>query len=188
MSENRKRNVIIGAVAAAVVIVPLAAWLAFGYFEVQALWTDDTVDEELTTFADPGAEAEEAPELDGAGEAPSATVGTAPPAEPVLAATGSFAGVEGHRVAGEANLVENPDGSHLLQFPDLDAENGPDLVLWLSKGGSTDDVIDLGELKGNQGSQEYLIPADVDLEGYDTVLIWCRRFSVGFGEAVLTPV
>jgi hypothetical protein len=55
-------------------------------------------------------------------------------------------------------------------------------------GGSSDDIYDLGDLKGNIGNQEYLIPADVDVSGFDTALVWCRRFSVGFGEAPLEPV
>jgi hypothetical protein len=192
MADRRKAT--IGVAVAAVVVLPVVAWLAFGYFEVQQLWLDDEVDEELTTFVDdPSATTTTgAPADEGAARAPSEPAPTEPaptePAAPVRVSTGMFTGVEGHRVAGTANLIANPDGSHLLQFPDLDAENGPDLVVWLSAGGSTDDIVDLGQLKGNIGSQEYLIPADVDVSRYDTAVIWCRRFSVGFGEAPLAPV
>jgi hypothetical protein len=40
-------------------------------------------------------------------------------------------------------------------------------------------------LKGNIGDQNYALPADVDIDRYRTVTIWCRRFSVNFGSAPL---
>ncbi len=47
--------------------------------------------------------------------------------------------------------------------------------------------VSLGELKGNRGSQNYPIPADVNLADYTSVSIWCDRFDVSFGAAALTP-
>lgn len=43
--------------------------------------------------------------------------------------------------------------------------------------------VDLGALKGNVGDSNYLIPEDVDPLDFRTVVIWCRRFTVGFGVA-----
>jgi hypothetical protein len=40
-------------------------------------------------------------------------------------------------------------------------------------------------LTGNIGSQNYEIPADVDLDIYNTVVIWCVRFGVAFNAADL---
>jgi hypothetical protein len=190
MADRRKLT--IGLLVGAAVALPVLAWIAFGYFGVHKLWVDDEVDEQLTTFVDDTAPSTSAPD-DGSTTPPlesTVTPGTEPAAEPVAVrvATGMFTGVEGHRVAGTANLIEQPDGSHVLQFPDLDAENGPDLVVWLSVDGSSDDIVDLGKLKGNIGNQEYVIPADVDVSRFNTAVIWCRRFSVGFGEAPLAPV
>jgi hypothetical protein len=45
--------------------------------------------------------------------------------------------------------------------------------------------IDLGSMKGNKGDQNYDIPADADLNKYKNVTIWCARFGVNFGQAVL---
>mgnify|MGYP006183142743 CR=1 FL=1 len=45
---------------------------------------------------------------------------------------------------------------------------------------------DLGALKGNKGNQNYRIPNDVDPEQFKSAVIWCRRFTVGFGVAPLT--
>jgi hypothetical protein len=56
-----------------------------------------------------------------------------------------------------------------------------------SSTGDVSDVVDLGDLRGNIGSQNYEIPAEVDLSVYDTVMIWCVRFSTGFGQATLEP-
>jgi len=52
--------------------------------------------------------------------------------------------------------------------------------------GYDQDFVDLGTLKGNVGNQNYLIPADVDLDRYSTAVVWCRRFEVGFAAAVLS--
>ncbi|HYN31091.1 MAG TPA: DM13 domain-containing protein, partial [Ilumatobacteraceae bacterium] len=49
------------------------------------------------------------------------------------------------------------------------------------------DFVDLGDLKGNVGPQNYEIPPDVDLDRYSTVVVWCVRFGVAFGSADLTP-
>ena len=50
---------------------------------------------------------------------------------------------------------------------------------------ASNDFVDLGDLKGNVGEQNYEIPVGTDLGVYDTVLIWCVRFSSPFGEATL---
>ncbi len=70
---------------------------------------------------------------------------------------------------------------------DFVTDNGPDLNVYLTSAadGFGDEYVDLGDLKGNIGSQNYEIPADVDLDLYDTVVIWCVRFGVGFGSAEL---
>jgi hypothetical protein len=75
-----------------------------------------------------------------------------------------------------------------LRLEDFKSTNGPDLYVYLStdKGAATD-FVNLGRLKGNIGNQNYDIPKRTDLSKYDTVLIWCRAFSVLFGSAELKP-
>ncbi|MXW90023.1 MAG: DM13 domain-containing protein, partial [Acidimicrobiaceae bacterium] len=75
---------------------------------------------------------------------------------------------------------------------DFRTDNGPDLNVYLSAappdaaaGDFDDDFVDLGDLKGNVGSQNYEIPAGLDLDHYSTVAIWCVRFGVVFGAAEL---
>jgi hypothetical protein len=45
----------------------------------------------------------------------------------------------------------------------------------------------LAPLKGNHGNQVYNIPDEVDLSTVHSVALWCRRFSVSFGAAALSP-
>ncbi|MYJ37036.1 MAG: DM13 domain-containing protein, partial [Acidimicrobiaceae bacterium] len=84
-------------------------------------------------------------------------------------------------------------GQRFLRFEDFRTDNGPDLNVYLSAaptdapaGQFDDDFVDLGDLKGNVGSQNYEIPAGLDLDHYSTVAIWCVRFGVVFGVAELT--
>lgn len=107
---------------------------------------------------------------------------------------GSFTGLGRYSVEGEVVVLNDGTEQRFLRFPDLNADNGPDLNVYLSaapadgpSGDLDDDFIDLGDLKGNIGSQNYEIPPDVDLERYSTVVIWCVRFSAGFGVAALSP-
>jgi len=46
--------------------------------------------------------------------------------------------------------------------------------------------IDLGGLRAFKGSQRYVIPAGVELKNYQSVIIWCRQFSVLISPADLT--
>lgn len=93
----------------------------------------------------------------------------------------------------QATTFRLEDGSHVLRLEDFASTNGPDLFVYLTTADAdaTDDelgaeFVDLGVLTGNIGNQNYVIPADVDLDRFDTVVIWCRRFTTAFGAADLT--
>lgn len=45
--------------------------------------------------------------------------------------------------------------------------------------------VDLGRLRAFKGSQNYPIPAGVDLSRYETVVIWCEQFGVLVSPAAL---
>lgn len=112
-------------------------------------------------------------------------------------ARGRFIDAE-HGTTGTAVVYRRDDGTRYLRLEDLDTSNGPDLHVWITdrpSGGDCagcfdswgiyddGDHVALGELKGNQGSQNYEIPADADLAGMRSVVIWCDRFNVAFGTA-----
>src|ERR671919_1244082 len=101
--------------------------------------------------------------------------------------TGSFVGVgDGiHDAQGIAKVIPVEGGSNVLRLENLVVTNGPDLYVYLSTDKSALDFVNLGRLKANIGNQNYPIPAGTDMTKYDTVLIWCRAFSVLFGSAEL---
>jgi len=45
--------------------------------------------------------------------------------------------------------------------------------------------VDLGRLKAFKGSQNYPVPAGVDLARYQSVVIWCEQFGVLISPAAL---
>lgn len=45
--------------------------------------------------------------------------------------------------------------------------------------------VDLGRLKAFKGSQNYPLPAGVDVAKFDTVVIWCEQFGVLISPAAL---
>ena len=103
-----------------------------------------------------------------------------------------------HASSGSVVVYRLADGSRVLRIEDLHTSNGPALHVWLSDApvvegsagwGVFDDgrYVDLGELKGNIGSSNYLIPPEVDLGALPSMSIWCARFHVSFAAAQLSP-
>lgn len=201
---RRNLKVVLPVSAVAVVAV---AFVAFGVFGVHTLFIDDKVDEDGPVF-DSGVAAAAAPvETDApvpeesvpaepevqappASEAPVVTEAPAP--QIVTLAEGSF--IPRGRYSGEGRAVVLNDGSEqrFLRFENFSTDNGPDLRVYLSNssaegdsGAFDDDFVDLGVLKGNIGDQNYEIPVGVDLSVYDTVVVWCVRFSTPFTAADL---
>lgn len=106
---------------------------------------------------------------------------------PNILRTGSFVGAgDGiHNAEGMAKVIPLQDGRNILRLENLRVTNGPDLYVYLATDKSASDFVSLGKLKANNGNQNYNIPSEIDLTKYDTVLIWCRPFSVLFGSAEL---
>ena len=47
--------------------------------------------------------------------------------------------------------------------------------------------VDLGRLRAFKGSQNYALPAGVEVSRYGSVVIWCEQFGVLISPARLTP-
>ena len=85
--------------------------------------------------------------------------------------------------------IEKRNGQTVIKFSDgFQTNRGPDLKLFLSKrdiskvnGNNAADGIFLSKLKNNQGAQEYVIPGDVNIDDYASLLIHCEQFSVLWG-------
>jgi len=102
---------------------------------------------------------------------------------------GTFAGLA-HPTGGVARVVETSTG-RVLTLTDFETDPGPDLYVYVTSGQTSGEDVDgatqLARLKGNVGSQQYEIPAELDTSNGSTVVIWCRAFSVSFGAAQLSP-
>jgi hypothetical protein len=101
--------------------------------------------------------------------------------------SGTFIGVNDgiHNAEGTARIIPLQDDTNVLRLENLKVTNGPDLYVYLSTDKNALDFVNLGKLKANNGNQNYDIPPGTDLSKYDTVLIWCKAFSVLFGSAEL---
>ena len=122
---------------------------------------------------------------------------TAPPAAapPQPIARGRFKDADAfHKGSGEATIYRTADGAHLLRLENLDVTNGPALHVVLSthpdpersQQVKQEGYVDLGDLKGNRGNQNYPIPAGVDPSAHQSVVIYCYPFAVVFSVATLT--
>ncbi|MGN6392360.1 MAG: DM13 domain-containing protein [Gemmatimonadales bacterium] len=108
--------------------------------------------------------------------------------------TGAFHSVA-HETHGRASVLRLPDGRVVLRLADFTTSNGPDVRVYLVAANDATDngtvtragFVELGKLKGTDGDQNYDVPAGLDLARYRAVTIWCRRFSVNFATAPLTP-
>jgi len=111
------------------------------------------------------------------------------PAGPARITAGTLRGID-HRASGAAAVYKLADGTAFVRLEDIDIQNGPDYVVYLVPGAdrrSPGAGVDLGELKGNQGTQNYVLPAGFDISGPQTVLIWCRAFTVPVAHASQLP-
>lgn len=114
-------------------------------------------------------------------------------AAPVVLLSGQFHSVH-HETKGTATVHEI-NGQRLIRFTGFSTSNGPDVRVYLVAAADAADnesvtkagFVELGPLKGTEGDQNYEIPAGLDLTKYRAVTIWCRRFSVNFATAPLTP-
>lgn len=93
-----------------------------------------------------------------------------------------------HTGRGTANVYLMEDGSLIVRLEGFEVEDGPELHVYLTvddpvqntEGVELADAIDLGELKELIGDQSYLVPGDLDLSKYHSVLIWCVPYLVPF--------
>jgi len=114
-------------------------------------------------------------------------------AEPIVIAAGAFVDGE-HATSGTASILLLPDGSRFVRLEGFSTSDGPDVHVWVTDQeaggddwGKYDDgrYVPLGSLKGTDGNQNYAVPADADLSGLRSVVIWCDRFNVAFGSAAV---
>jgi len=86
--------------------------------------------------------------------------------------------------------ITNRDGQTIIKFKDgFKTKGGPDLKVFLSRKdiadvtgtNATSDGIFISELKNKKGDQEYVLPENIDINDYASLLIHCEAYSVLWG-------
>lgn len=100
-----------------------------------------------------------------------------------------------HPTSGRASIYQTPDGKRELRLTNFTTSNGPDVHVVLAQSADESlkqdfvkgqlNSVELGQLKANQGDQNYDLPDSADLGKYDALVIYCVRFHVIFGVAKL---
>ena len=192
--KTRTRKILTAAaIVAAIPAIALAWWLA------SPLFINTTVDEEfpLTVSADiPEGFTREEVEDTMATMAKTENTMTEPmmPAmsSAMVLSMGNFRDADSfHKGSGTATVYQLEDGSHVLRFEDFRVTNGPDLRVLLSKAPDISnkgqfqqyEYVELDRLKGNIGNQNYVIPTELDVTEYGSVVIYCKPFHVLFSVA-----
>ncbi len=161
----KKRNVVI------VLTVVVVAGLWF-LFRPERLFINKTVNEGLPATATAAAAVN--------------------PAMPTALIAGQFHN-GAHDTSGTATIYQTEPGKRILRLTNFKTSNGPDVHVYLVAANDATDndtvkksgFLDLGSIKGNEGDQNYDLPANADLSKDRAVTIWCARFNVNFGTAPL---
>lgn len=173
-----------------IIVIGVVAWLTI------PLFTEKEVNEELpfdTTTPQTTLPTEDTknPEVileESPFEAPDSM---SPQTGPMVLGSGSFTDADSfHKASGMATIYEN-NGERYIELRDFEVTNGPDLFVYLSphpmprSKPEFGEAVNIEQLKGNKGNQVYAIPSDIDVDNYQSVVIYCRAFSTIFGTAEL---
>ena len=96
-----------------------------------------------------------------------------------------------YKIKGDWELDVSGDQTIIRFHNNFKTKKGPDLKVFLSKKSikdvtgrnATQDAVLVAVLKSNKGAQEYVLPANIDINDYDSLLIHCEAFSVLWGGA-----
>ena len=100
------------------------------------------------------------------------------------------------KVSGQWQIIETSDGNRFLELgDDFRTSGAPDLKIYLSELSADEVANDTAEpsgtliapLESTRGAQRYEIPADLDLSGFQSVLIHCRQFTKLWAASALLP-
>ena len=95
---------------------------------------------------------------------------------------------------GDLSVYQQADNSLLARFENFSTSNAPDLRVLMAASaapatlealGSLDATIDLGQLLGTVGNQNYKIPADVDLADFNSLVLYSPSLNLIMSYAPL---
>lgn len=117
------------------------------------------------------------------------------PADATILLTGTFTILDPVRGAqGKVTIFRLIDDSVIMRFDDFRVTNAPNLVVFLSANEAPKDPTDLGgvasewlagELSGTDGAQQFVIPRELRLEPYRTVVVVSESLGMIYSVAKL---
>lgn len=98
-----------------------------------------------------------------------------------------------YSIKGDWQILQQGGQTIIRLSDDFKTKNGPDLKIFLSPQTvdavngktATQGAVLVSPLNSNKGSQDYVIPANVNLSNFQSVLIHCEQFSVLWGGGSL---
>jgi hypothetical protein len=91
-------------------------------------------------------------------------------------------GSDGHHASGKVAFGMDMD-KHVLTLSDIKVDKVPDGYVYLTKKADRMHGVELGMLKQFSGTVSFALPAGVNPDDYDSVVIWCKQFNVEIGRA-----
>jgi hypothetical protein len=113
--------------------------------------------------------------------------------------SGSFISGE-HTTNGKASIIQE-NGTYFIELDQTfkTSENGPDRFVVLHRSPNIlnvskppdyaiaeGDYALIAPLKSFNGKQRYAIPKDIQIDNYQSIAVWCRKFNATFGFAPLS--
>lgn len=126
--------------------------------------------------------------------APEATEPFEPPQGAQVVSDGEFTGLDFVRIArGEFTIYQDSLGARTLRIEeDFVMSRAPDIHIVFTRNPDPNDVtgvgidyIDVGEIKGNQGAQNYVVPQGVDFSRYPVLALYSPSYDAVLGTASL---
>ena len=102
----------------------------------------------------------------------------------IFSKQGEFVGLKGHDAKGKDEII-SVGKIAFIRFENLEITSGPDLHVYMTSDGDVTTGIDLGNLKGSIGDQNYPLNG-IDIKTYNVVVIYSQPFQVYFAEAKLS--
>ena len=100
------------------------------------------------------------------------------------AMSGMLKGAGDHRATGTVSIAKDASGNPILLLTDITVDKVPDGRVYLAKNADYTKGVELGKLTTFSGTVRYAIPANVNPADYNSVVIWCQKFSVEIGHAM----
>lgn len=94
-----------------------------------------------------------------------------------------LSGIDGHHASGKVSFAMGMNNKHVLTLSDIKVDKVPDGYVYLTKNANRMHGVELGMLKQFSGTVSFDLPAGVNPDDYDSVVIWCKKYNVEIGRA-----